>query len=253
MIRIERPIEIPKVLREAGTRENIRICREYDDSRSEIQSGRKKLTFDSSIYGHQSVKSALFEAQHGKCCYCERKFGATSYGAVEHFRPKGAAQQTKSAARLVPGYYWLAFKWDNLLVSCERCNTSHKGSLFPLKDPNVRARHHDDDLCVEVPLLVDPSQEDPRDHIRFRREAVEAVTPRGLETIAGVGLRRSDLEEARKERLDIVELLHGIQGMKSKIEESKRRQAKEMLRMYSSAQSEFSAMVLDFRHAANGA
>lgn len=249
MIRIERPAEIPSVLREKGRLEKNKICREYDNSPADYQSGRKKIAFDNKIYGHHSVKRSLAEAQHDKCCYCEKKFSATSYGAVEHFRPKGASQQSKGEARLVPGYYWLAFEWDNLLVSCEKCNTSYKGSLFPLRDPNLRVLHHGDDLCTEEPLFVDPSKEDPRKHIRFRREAIEAVTPRGLETIVGVGLRRNELEEARKEKLDIVDLLQDIQVMKCKLKEQKVEKASEMLGLYSSAQSEFSAMVLDFLEA----
>lgn len=251
MIKIERPEEVPRVLREEGVRENDRICREYSGNPGEYQSGKKKLTFDGNIYGHHSVKETLLEAQHSKCCYCERKFKASSYGAVEHFRPKGASKQSRSDARRVPGYYWLAFEWDNLLVSCEKCNTSYKGSLFPLRDPGLRVHHHGGDLGIEEALFIDPSREDPREHVRFRREAVEALTPRGLETIEGMGLRRSDLEEARKERLDIVELLQGIHGMGNSVEEHKLKKANEMLELYSSPQSEFSAMVCDFLEASS--
>ena len=246
MIKTTRPVPIPNVLLEAGTRQKDIICREYDRSPEDYRSGRQTITFNHKIYGHESVKRVLAEAQHGKCCYCERKFGATSYGAVEHFRPKGAVRQNKGSVKLVPGYYWLAFDWNNLLVSCEKCNTSYKGSLFPLEDPNARARSHMDDVRVERPLFVDPSRENPREHIRFRSAAVEPATPRGRETIAGVGLRRSELEEARKERLDMVELMQEIVGMENGIEQRKLEKAKEKLAFYSSVQSEFSAMVQDF-------
>ena len=251
MIRIARPVEVPEVLLKAGRRQSDRICQEYDRNPEDYQSGRQTLAFDAKIYGHASVKSVLVEAQHGKCCYCERKFGATSYGAVEHFRPKGAVQQTKGSARLVPGYYWLAFEWNNLLVSCEKCNTSYKGSLFPLENPNARARSHKDDVCVERSLFVDPSRENPREHIQFRQAAVSPITPRGRETIAGAGLRRSELEEARKERLDVVKLLQDIVSLKNKFEQSKLEKAKEMLGFYISVQSEFSAMVQDFVESTN--
>ena len=253
MIRIARPVEVPDVLLKAGKRQRDRVCQEYDQNPGDYQSGRQTLAFNAKIYGHGSVKSVLVEAQHGKCCYCERKFGATSYGAVEHFRPKGAVQQSKGSAKLVPGYYWLAFEWNNLLVSCEKCNTSYKGSLFPIEDPNARARTHKDDVCVERSLFVDPSRENPREHIQFRQAAVSPITSRGRETIAGVGLRRSGLEEARKERLDVVELLMEIVGLKDRVEQSKLEKAKEKLEFYSSAQSEFSAMVNDFMESINTA
>ena len=251
MIKIARPAKIPKVLLDAGRQQKDLICREYDRNPEDYGSGKRTITFNGNIYGHVSVKSVLVEAQYGKCCYCERKFGATSYGAVEHFRPKGAVQQTKSSARLVPGYYWLAFEWNNLLVSCEKCNTSYKGTLFPLEDPSARARSHKDDVCVERSLFVDPSRENPREHIRFRRAAVSPTTPRGRETIAGVGLRRSELEEARKERLDVVESLQEIVRLKNKVEQSKLEKANEKLRFYSSVRSEFSAMVQDFLESTN--
>ena len=251
MIRIARPVEVPEVLLKAGRQRRDLICQEYDRNPVDYQSGRQRLPFNAKIYGHGSVKSVLVEAQHGKCCYCERKFGATSYGAVEHFRPKGAVQQTKGSARLVPGYYWLAFEWNNLLVSCEKCNTSYKGSLFPLEEPNTRARSHKDDLCVERSLFVDPSRENPRKHIQFRQAAISPITPRGRETIAGAGLRRSELEEARKERLDIVKFLQYTITLKNKIEQNKLEKAKRMLGSYISVQSEFSAMVQDFIESTN--
>ena len=86
-------------------------------------------------------------------------------------------------------------------MSCEVCNTTHKGNLFPLENDAERARSHHDELNVERPLFVDPAGEDPRQHIRFRRAEVICATARGQGTIDGLGLGRSDLEEARRERL----------------------------------------------------
>ena len=51
--------------------------------------------FDSSVYGHKTVKKALIEAQHGKCCFCEAKVVHISYGDVEHFRPKGGVSSER--------------------------------------------------------------------------------------------------------------------------------------------------------------
>ena len=187
MIRIERPLEPPEVLRDKGERKTRADCESRDLHLYDYRSGSKRFKFDNDIYAHESVKSALSLAQYRKCCYCESRFGATSYGAVEHFRPKGAVQQERGEDREYPGYYWLAYSWSNLLVSCERCNTSHKGSLFPLANPELRCRSHHDDAGVESPLFVDPAREDPRQHIRFRGAAVEHLTERGRVTIRGLG------------------------------------------------------------------
>ena len=243
MIRITRPSEVPGVLLEKGDKETQSMCQEYDDNHGDYRSGERKFEFDRKIYAHQSVKEALETAQHKKCCYCETKYGATSYGEVEHFRPKGEMRQKKGAGRLLPGYYWLAFDWENLLVGCKKCNTN-KGSLFPLEDPDARARSHRDDLSGEEPLLIDPGNEDPREHVRFRGAAVEPITRKGRETISVAGLRRSELEEKRKERLDMVEALATIPTIGG--EKSGAEKAGEIIERCKSEKAEFSAMTRAF-------
>ena len=185
MIRIERPRASPEILQVAAERKTQENCEAYELHPDDYQSGARKFNFDNVIYGHESVKSTLLQAQHDKCCYCESKFGAASYGAVEHFRPKGAVQQGQGLGGEHPGYYWLAYSWSNLLVSCERCNTSHKRSLFPLANPELRARCHYDDVDRETPLFVDPAREDPRRHIRFRGPAVEPLRKEDMRRLEG--------------------------------------------------------------------
>ena len=246
MIRIERPPESPEVLQYAGNRETRENCVSYDLHPDDYQSGAEKFEFDSGIYGHQSVKNALLQAQHNKCCYCESKFGATSYGAVEHFRPKGALQQGQGMNWEYPGYYWLAYSWSNLLVSCDRCNTSHKRSLFPLANPGLRARCHHDDLDAENPLFVDPAREDPRRHVRFRGSAVEPVTEKGRETVHGLGLRRNPLEEACREWLDHLKNLRFIVELEGKIERNTVECARRQLNAAVLSRVQYSAMARDF-------
>ena len=247
MIRVERPPQPPNVLQDAGTGETRKMCDAYDLHPEDYRSGAKKFTFKDGIYNHRTVKDALVEAQHCKCCYCESKFGVTSWGAVEHFRPKGAVWHRSDRRQEYPGYYWLAFHWENLLVSCERCNTV-KGSSFPLRDPRSRARCHHDDAGKEEPLLVDPAREDPRQHIRFREAAAEPMTCRGRETIKGTGLGRENLVEARREKLHIVKRLHDILRLEGRVEgiEEELANAREHLRDAVRPQAEYSAMVRDF-------
>lgn len=195
MIRVFRPDEPPDILLKKGRQKKEEMCHLYDKSPNEYISGEQRFTFYSSIYSHTSVKDALSKAQHGKCCYCESKPQANSYGVIEHFRPKGSVKAEESKPDQTPGYYWLAYDWNNLLFCCERCNTSHKKTWFPLTQPEERACSHNDDICAESPLFIDPGQEDPKDHIRFRGAAIYPLTVRGKETIKRLGLQRSDLEE----------------------------------------------------------
>ena len=246
MIRIERPPEPPEVLQTRGRRKTNENCNRYDIHANDYRDGSRRFDFDSAVYGHGSVKSALLQAQFGKCCYCESRFGVTSYGAVEHFRPKGAVQQGPGQGREYPGYYWLAYAWDNLLVSCEKCNTTHKRDLFPLGDAAARARSHHDDLNTECPLFVDPAAEDPGLHIRFRGAAVVAATRRGQATIEGMGLRRSDLEEARMERLDHLRLFREIVELEGRIEMEKVESARRKLDEAIDPRAEYCAMAQEY-------
>ena len=246
MIRIERPRESPSILQTAGERKTTENCESYDCHPNDYRDRSRKFDFDSDIYGHRTVKQALLEAQYEKCCYCESKFRATSYGAVEHFRPKGAVQRGGNQEMEYPGYYWLAYRWNNLLVSCDVCNTTHKRNLFPLEDDTERARTHRDDLEEERPLFIDPASEDPRQHICFRRAEVVYLTERGRVTIEGFGLGRSGLEEARRERLAHLEALRWIVELEGAATidevEGARRQLEEAIL----PDAKFSAMARDY-------
>ena len=193
--------------------------------------------------------AGLLWAQHNKCCYCESRLGVTSHKVVEHFRPKGAVQQDPGQKMMYPGYYWLAYSWSNLLMSCDVCNSTHKRSLFPLADHTARARSHHDNLDGESPLFIDPAREDPRSHIRFRGPAVVAATERGHSTIQGVGLRRSPLEEARRERLAQLKglrLIVGLEGMEDVVGRERIQCARGELEKAILPDATYSAMALDF-------
>jgi len=176
MIRIVKPAKPPQILMTKGAEQTRKDCAAYDNSPADYRSGEKTFNINNNIYRY--VWKSLSRAQYNKCCYCESKFLATSYGPVEHYRPKGAVQQAPGQKKEYPGYYWLAYDWNNLLFSCTACNTK-KRELFPLIDKKARARSHHDDVTMEQPLLINPTVEDPRDHIRFREDVPEHLTKIG--------------------------------------------------------------------------
>ena len=109
-----------------------------------------------------AVRNAFEKHSYGKCWYVECK----SPGAdndIDHYRPKSGVAQDRTH----PGYYWLAFEWRNLRLSCQRANrlrqdtesgeTGGKSDNFPLVNPESRARGPQDDLCLEIPAIVDPT------------------------------------------------------------------------------------------------
>lgn len=132
--------------------------------------------FDASIYANDEVRSALEKLFHCKCAYCECPLEEIGWN-VEHFRPKGRVFEREDH----PGYYWLAYKWENLYPSCIPCNqlrkhkptwddphkgeTGGKADQFPLQNEKTRAMTRDSDLIRENHLLLDPCKDKPEEYL----------------------------------------------------------------------------------------
>lgn len=181
MIQIEKPADAPDVLTTRGVEHCGELCAAFNE-------GKKPAGFRASIYAHVTVKAALKEAQHGKCCFCERRIGDD--GDVEHFRPKGGWKQQEGDRTSEIGYFWLAYDWVNLLLCCSDCNSRHKGNLFPLTDPTKRADATERDTSAEDPLFINPAERDPADYIGFREEYAYAINGNqyGTKTLEALGL-----------------------------------------------------------------
>ena len=163
---------------------------------------QKSLSLSEISMVHTVVRETLKKAQNGKCCFCEGKFAAFAAADVEHYRPKGAVRQKEKSKAVLPGYFWLAYSWENLYWCCQVCNRSNKRDFFPLKDPAKRARSHADNLAEEEPLILDPGGlDDPSEHIGFHQELAVGLTEVGTNTIQLIGLNRAALVEERLTRL----------------------------------------------------
>ncbi len=146
---------------------------------------------------------------HNKCAYCETPVVGFP-GDAEHFRPKGRVRIRSAADDLEivtivdeqgdkiahPGYFWLAYHWDNLLPACETCNRGGKNDLFPVTRPHVAVKRltveeidrlihrmteskqekfifylEPEDLDeMEGRLLLHPYHDDPQKHIYFKAD-----------------------------------------------------------------------------------
>jgi hypothetical protein len=110
-----------------------------------------------------ALREAFSAYSHDKCWYVECKNLGTD-DDIDHYRPKFGVKEEPDH----PGYYWLAFEWTNLRLSCHRANrprtnpetgeTGGKAEHFPLIDSQTRARGPDDNLSLEVPALLDPTK-----------------------------------------------------------------------------------------------
>jgi hypothetical protein len=212
MIPLKRMQAAPQVLVTKGAERTRRDGAAYEAA---IAAGQKfEFVPDKGIYGHQTVREALIEMQHGKCCFCEQIVQSTTDGDVEHFRPKQGFKQDASSPLERPSYFWLAYTWSNLLFACPQCNQRHKQNLFPLADPNQRARRPCDDLARESPLFINPYDESNIESlIGWRRHVPFPVddNAQGRETISALGLgptaRKGMLSERRRQRFDLLSIL----------------------------------------------
>ncbi len=184
------------------------------------------------LYADDAVKAALEELFSDKCAYCETKVAAGSDWDVEHFRPKGGVAEREDH----PGYYWLAYEWTNLYLSCTHCNQARRdrplwaepttgpsgGKLdqFPVEDESTRALRPEDRLESERPLLLDPCHDRPEDHLKFGIDgSVVAVHggPTGEASIRVFHLSRRRLKKRRREKVEeVTSLLHLIRGLKAR-------------------------------------
>lgn len=212
MIRIARLDPGPAVLQTKGKAKRRAHSASYTRAPAGYDDGTRVFLFDSKVYGHTEVKQYLLAMQHGKCAFCESKIDHISYGDVEHFRPKAAVKQEPGGSLTRPGYYWLAYEWSNLLLSCQLCNQRHKGNLFPLADPAARARSHRADLSRESAIFINPVDDDPEILLAFRAEVMYGLDPggRGDATRDALDLNRPALLERRRDRYELLRSLFEV-------------------------------------------
>lgn len=215
--------------------------------------GVLEIRLDDALYKPPEAKARLILDHHGKCAYCETRFMDTAGGDVEHFRPKKGFNEfdRSSSSGLGPrtklGYFFLAYTWENHLWACKECNETYKKNYFgvmpdmseppdrddftsdqdfdrALKDWASAMTKHSDwttgSVQTEQGILIDPSKEDPREHIQFDPQSgyavgaklddkgkIVALSHRGGATILYLGLNRKELVFARARHLT---LLRGI-------------------------------------------
>lgn len=90
------------------------------------------------------VRGVLLAMQGHVCAYCSSELMQAG-SDVEHFRPKQA------------GYWWLAYDFQNYLLSCKPCNQTCKGPRFPMQAGAVGKTFAERHLLdQEKRILLDP-------------------------------------------------------------------------------------------------
>ena len=136
--------------------------------KDKLTAGEVPSETDKGRYRHADIKSALIEETHGKCAYCEGYLMDVTFGDVEHISPKSLKVSD-------------LFRWDNLTVACDRCNTGKSN----------------------VPDLVDPYVDDPDEYFLFAGSMVvpKPNNAKAKLTYDRLGLNRTGLLESRTRRI----------------------------------------------------
>lgn len=110
-----------------------------------------------------------------RCMYCADSLGTD----IDHFEP-------------IKEFPAGTFAWPNHLLACSFCNSNQKRDRFP-RD------------AAGLALLLDPTRDDPVDHLRLilRTGEYRPLTPRGSATIDVFGLNRRDLTRGRSGAFEI--------------------------------------------------
>jgi uncharacterized protein (TIGR02646 family) len=174
---------------------------ERDRARQHFVNDNKVDGFSFEAYGHADVRRALNAMTGGSCAYCEAMYAVTAPVDVEHHRPKGRIDTP--AGKRVPGYWWLAAVWENLLPSCIHCNRiqhdqfpdgssirSGKGDQFPLNDEAARGTSEDSEVG-EIGLLINPCVDEPSDLLRFVDDRARSIVKGVVEDTTQLSGRRA--------------------------------------------------------------
>jgi len=120
-----------------------------------------KLT-GKSVWNLDFIKKGLLSYSNDKCCYCEANIKEESkYLEVEHFHHKESYKDE-------------VLEWTNLLPSCKKCNGTK----------------NDHDTKVEP--IIDPSNIDPKLHLKYWRYRIKGKDELGKLTISVLDLNSPD-------------------------------------------------------------
>jgi hypothetical protein len=246
--------------------------------------------------GHRSevwgeLKQWLLERYFNKrCAYCQVSLERHDSDA-EHFRPKGRVRvenvdgvltevvvRVGTQSNRHPGYFWLAYTWQNLVPCCSECNGG-KSDLFPIRSAHVtvpqkdKTKNADPEMTpyqsglrkdhyyllpgelekAEGGLLLNPMFDNPRSSVRFRPKGfVEAVNARGTETIGVCKLDTEGLRGRRQKQQENLNRQFFMASGESTTPQEKLEKCRKVLASYLVGNEDFSEAALDFLDAMTG-
>ncbi len=119
----------------------------------------------------------------GCCAYCEGICESTSYLEIEHFRPKSI-------------YPKLMFDYNNMNISCEKCNKKKKEKFDE--------------------RLINPTVDNPQEHLKFETYLLVPIDERGMITIDIFDINNSSRTIKKEEGYETIN--NSLKLLKSKLD-----------------------------------
>lgn len=140
-------------------------------------------------YDWTSLYTEMSMISNNKCWYSEAPGGSCTF-EVDHFRPKNKAHDGIKVT-LPYGYWWLAYDLKNFRLAGSIVNKSQrdklsdneevkgKGYYFPLylQDGFLQCSQLNDDLRLEKPLLLDPTNLRDTTYLAFSADGSPIPSP----------------------------------------------------------------------------
>lgn len=162
--------------------------------------GQTKQQISDALKNYDQGKALLRTGQHNKCLFCDR-YAALDSNPLEHFRPKRGAIRSKPGVNPkktdADHYWWLCWTWENHTFSCVPCN-NRKGNHFEVAQPMPLPKTGPGlttlaasafDWTGEGASLVDPTTEDPLDHLEWYPTNTQATRKLWRWQVRGITLR----------------------------------------------------------------
>lgn len=172
---------------------------------------------DSKKYGHPKIREMLNCCSHGKCFYCETII-KDDMQEIDHFKEVALAPE-------------LAYTWENLYLSCHKCNDKIAHDAIP------------------VEKVLDPckdSDEEIKKNITFDDECicVRHGSEKGLSTIKKFHLDSDilDLKRCRRLKLLLKEIVQVKDSRSKDMRQDFTDQEKERLLMFTEHNQPYSLM-----------
>jgi uncharacterized protein (TIGR02646 family) len=191
----------------------------------------------------KKFKPVLQHIFHNKCAYCESALPKVGFGDVEQFRPKSL-------------YWWIAYEWENQLISCEACNQRFKKTYFPVEKTRQYSELVNQNITtinkLEVPLLLNPFDDEPTEHFSYKlinkqkHIRIEPLTPKASVTIDILGLNRPELAERRYQHFLQLKQMQDLIEKSKPVSSATKNKAYNMIKSAMTAENEFSGMVRYF-------